>query len=79
MFCGKIANSNIDRVQKRALRAVYSEPLLNLDELLKMGNSLKTHSRNLQTLPIEIYKSINRLNPEIMCIFSQKSLPYNFL
>ena len=79
MFCGKIANSNIDRVQKRALRAVYNEPLLNLDELLKMDNSLKTHSRNLQTLLIEIYKSINRLNPEIMWdIFSQKTLPYNF-
>ena len=76
MFCGKIANSNINRVQKRALRAVYNESMLNLDQLLKMDNSLKTHSRNLQTLLTEIYKSINRLNPEIMWdIFSQKSLP----
>ena len=78
MFCSKAANFNINRVHKRALRAVYNEPSLDLDELLTLDNGLRIHNRNIQILLIEIYKSISKINPEIMWdIFIQKNLPYN--
>ena len=41
MFCGKVSNQNLDRVQKRALRVVYNKPYYSLDDLLQIDHSLK--------------------------------------
>ena len=79
MFCSKAADSSINRVHKRALRVIYNNSHLNFQELLNIDNSMKFHERHIRALLIEIYKSIHRLNPEIMWdMFFTKYIPYQF-
>ena len=37
------------------------------DALLVFDNKLRTHQRHLRFLVIEIYKSENKLNPQVLC------------
>ena len=69
MFCGKLANSKINLVHKRALRALYNDHSASYSELLIIyGNN------TIQ----EVYKSVNRLNPTFMWnIFTSKEVRYN--
>ena len=51
--------------------------VVTCDELLALDNKLKTHQRHLQFLPIEIYKSKNKLNPSFMWkTYKEKNIPY---
>ena len=78
-FAAKLRTPTSTGYKKRALRTLYNESLLDLDELIKLDNVLNIHKRNIQTLLIEIYKSMYKINPEIMWdIFFQKNLSYNF-
>ena len=60
MFCNKMSNNLIDKTHKRALRVVYNCYDKSLEELLQIDGSLKIHQRNLRTLMIEVFKSINK-------------------
>ena len=73
MFCGKTANANIDRVQKRALQAVYNDFNSSHETLCSKGNHSKIHVVNLRCLLVEVYKSLHADSPAILCnIFTKK-------
>ena len=57
---------SINNTQKKALRIVYKEPDKTLNQLLKIDGSPGIHLRNLRFLMIEVFKSLNKLNPEFM-------------
>ena len=82
MYCGKTANRKVERVQRRALRAVYNDYTSTYNQLLKKGNLQNIHKRNLNILIVEVYKCINKINPSILWdTFSKKKLkvqPANF-
>ena len=61
LFCSKVANNEINRTHKRALRTLYRDYESTLEELLDRGNAKTTHKKNLQNLMMEIYKSMNHL------------------
>ena len=46
--------SLINRIHKRALRTIYNNSNLELDELLLMDNSCNIHTKHLRTLMVEI-------------------------
>jgi len=78
MFCYKKEMSLINRVHKRALRTIYNNFTLELDELLVMNNSCSIHTKHLRTLMTEIYKSLRKENPELLWnIFESKCTQYN--
>ena len=78
MFCGKSGNGLVNKTHHRALRAVYQEFELNLPKLLNKDDSVTVHISNLRSLMTEIYKSLNKLNPEFMWDYFQiKSTPYS--
>ena len=78
LFCSKVANNEIDRTHKRALRTLYRDYESTFEELLDRGDTKTTHKKNLQNLMVEIYKSMNHLNPEYMWdFFFKKDVPYN--
>ena len=66
MFCSKTLNSLINKTHKKALRLVYQKTNATLDELLKIDKSKPIHVKNLHSLMCEIFKTLNRLNPEFM-------------
>ena len=72
LFCNKGANEEIDRTHKRALRILYKECDCPLETLLTRSGSFCIHVRNLQKLMTEIYKSMNKLNPSLVCEFHEK-------
>ena len=78
MFCSKRSNNMIDKVHKRALRAVYQLFDTSFSDLLAVDHGASIHIRNLRFLLVEIFKSLNLLNPEFMWdVFKVKDSPYN--
>ena len=78
MFCRKVDKAKINKIHKRALRIVYNNFDLSLEELLEIDNGCTIHQKHLQFLMIEVFKSINHLNPELLWdLFCPKQQPYN--
>ena len=78
LFGSKGANNEINRTHKQALRALYGDYESTFEELLDKDKSMTTHKQNLQRLLVEIYKTINHLNPAYMWgFFIKKDIPYN--
>mgnify|MGYP006996198031 CR=1 FL=1 len=63
MFCSKSDNTLINNTHKKALRIVYKEPDKTLSQLLDIDGSPGIHLRNLRFLMVEVFKSLNKLNP----------------
>ena len=58
MFCNKTSNHQINKIQKRTLRLVYDIQDANFEDVLLKDNSWNVHESNIDTLLIEICKSI---------------------
>ena len=78
MFCGKDANHRINRTHKRTLRILHNDYDSSLNTLLKKSNTVTIHIKNLQKLMLEIYKSMNQLNPSyIWHLHKRKEIQYD--
>ena len=67
----------INNVYKRGLRSVLNDFNMSLEDLLDKTRRVSPHQQNLQILMLEIYKSLNSLNPEFMQdIFTIKDSHY---
>ena len=56
----------ISSLHESALRITYSNRSSSFKDLLKKGNSVSIHQRNIQALATEIFKVKNNIAPEIM-------------
>ena len=78
LFCSKTTNNDTNRTHKRVLRILYRDYESTYEELLERDNTKTTHTKNLQKLMIEVYKSFNHLNPKyIWEFFVKKDVQYN--
>ena len=77
MFHNRRSNNKINNIQERALHTKITIQRFS-EELLTRNNSVSVHQKNLQLLLIEIFKTINGLNPPIMKeVFVSRHIPYN--
>ena len=77
MFGSKSNNLLINKTHQRALRTVYNDFESSLEELIEKDKSVVIHVQHLRTLMIEVFKSLNRLNPEMLWeIFTPKESHY---
>lgn len=77
MFCNKQAHNIINSTHFWALRAKENNFTDSFEQLLVKTNSANIHTRNLRLLMFEVFKSLNKLNPEIMWdTFVQKTTAY---
>ena len=77
MYCQRKSNNLINRIHERALRIAYNDYFSDFNSLLRKDNNITIHQRNVQALSVEIYKTLNDLNPTIMHdVFSVKG--HNF-
>ena len=68
----------VDRTHKRALQILYKDYESSFEALLTRIGSSSIHVSNLQKVMIEIFKSINGLNPPLMREFyERKHVTYN--
>ena len=56
----------IESLQRGALRFLYSDYSISYEGLLEKAGKAKMSVNRLRTLCVEIYKTINKLNPEFM-------------
>ena len=78
MFGCKTNNGLINQIHKRALRVVYRDFGSSYQVLLDKDKTVSIHVQNLRTLMIEVFKSLNHLNPAIMWdMFLPKPTLYN--
>ena len=78
MYCQRKCNNTINRIHERALRIAYGDYVSDFNTLLVNDNSVTIHQRNIQALSLEIYKTVNNLNPIFMKnIFHLKEINYS--
>ena len=58
--------NKIESLQNRALRFLYNDYSISYEGLLEKAGKVKTTVNRLRNLCVEIYKTINKLNPEFM-------------
>ena len=66
MYCQRKSNNLINRIHERALRIAYSDYVSDFQSLLEKADTVTIHQKNIQLLTLEIYKTLNNLNPEFM-------------
>ena len=66
MFSNAISLKKIENLQERALRCLYNNYQLTYEELLDKTNSSTMNIKRLLFLCVEIYKTINNLNPSFI-------------
>jgi len=77
MFSNKRAHNLINSTHRRALCARIHIFFGELSELCDKTKSLTIHQRNLRLIIIEVFKSVNRIGPEIMWdTFEIRDVPY---
>ena len=64
MFCSGNSNKKINRLQERALRLVYDDYSSSFETLLEGDSSFTIHHQNIQSMLIEICKSLNKASAE---------------
>ena len=57
MFCNRILDNKVNRIHERALRITYKDMRSDFDTMLLRDNAVTIHTRNLQLLMTEIYKT----------------------
>ena len=78
MFFNKGANKQIERTHGRALQILYKDYESSFEALLTRIGTNTIHVNNLQKLIIEIFKSMNGLNPPLVWEFHErKHVTYN--
>ena len=66
MFLHKKSLNKIESLHKRALRFLLNDYENSYKELLEKSGKCNMNLQRIRSLCIEIYKTINRLNPDFM-------------
>ena len=66
MFSSASSLKKIEKLQKRALRFLFNDYKISYEELLLKLGRVTMNVNRLRIMCIEIYKTINNLNPEFM-------------
>ena len=78
MFYSKTLGKKINHVHKRCLKAIYRKYDFDLPDLLSELKLPTIHTKHIHFLLIEVFKSLNGLNPEFMSdFFQEKHLSFN--
>ena len=78
MFHNRQLNQKINKIQERALRITYKDTESTFRDLLQKDCAVTIHTKNLQVLMTEMYKTRNDLNPSFMQeIFRENTTHYN--
>ena len=78
MFHNRQLNKKINKIQERALRITYKDAGSNFSDLLQKDCAVTIHTKNLQILMTEMYKTRNDLKLSIMQeMFCENTTHYN--
>ena len=61
MFHSRTPNNRINKLHERCLRIIYNNKVSSFEDLLELDRSVSVHTRNLQTLAIEMLRYLKIL------------------
>ena len=65
MFHSRIMNNKINWLHERCMRLIYEDKSSSFEELLEQDKSVLIHTRNLQILVTEMFKTYRSMLPPI--------------
>lgn len=65
-FCSSKSLKKIEKIQERALRLLHNDFASDYTELLKISGKATMEVKRLRNLALEIFKTLNNLNPDYM-------------
>ena len=65
-FCSSKLLKKIEKIQERALRILYNDSTSDYNRLLNKSSKASMEVKRLRILALEIFKTLNHLNPEYM-------------
>ena len=72
MLCSRKSKLRLGNIHKRILKVVYNEYKKNYKNLLADHDEISIHQKHLQFLATDVFKSANKLNPQLMwCFFRE--------
>ena len=78
MLRDRTMNNKINRTHEKELRIASQNKIADFNALLLEVNSISIHKRNFQVLMIEVYKTVQNINPSFVKeIFVQKDITHN--
>ena len=66
MLCGKGSQDKLEKINERALRPAYSDYSSSYKDLLANSRVTTIHVQSVRILALEVYKTLNNLNPVFM-------------
>ena len=63
-FCSSKSSRKNDKIQERALRILYNDSTSDYNQLLNKSSKASMEVKCLRNLVLEIFKTLNHLNPE---------------
>ena len=73
-FTSAISTNNVEKIQEGALKYLFDDNESSYDVLLEKSNRVEMTVYGLRTLCLEIYKTLNDLNPAYMKEIYKKSV-----
>ena len=68
----------MEKLQERALRFLLNDKFSSYEQLLNKCKSTTLHLKRLKSICIEVFKSLNQLNPKFMnAMFEKKEISYD--
>ena len=65
-FCSAKSVKKIEKIQERALRTLYSDFSGDYESILNKSGKSTMEVKRLRTLALEVFKTLNNMNPEYM-------------
>ena len=65
-FCSAKSVKKIEKIQERALRILYNEISSDYEPILNKSGKPTMEVKRLRTLALEVFKTLNNMNPEYM-------------
>ena len=72
-FCSSKSLKKIEKIQERTLRILYNDSTSDYNQLLNKSSKASMEVKRLRKLALEIFKTLNNLNPEYMKEISYKT------
>ena len=72
-FCSSKSLKKSGKIQERALRILYDDSTSDYNQLLNKSSKASMEVKRFRNLALEIFKTLNHLNPEYMKEFFYKT------
>ena len=66
MLCGKGSQDKLEEINERAIRLAYSVCSSSYKDFLAISKETTIHVQSVRILALEVYKTLNNLNPAFM-------------